>query len=200
MKKKSLLTALLLLLAVTCSLSCEDSATSEPGAASSSLEKIPLPDTGPANPYGVVEDKGIPITRDGDPKGIKLYADVYRPDSDERFPSLLMASAYRRETIRMMPPRPEWLASQGYVTILVDVLGTGSSEGGWESLSLNEIEYLTWINDDWIPEQGWSNGKVGMYGGSYMAILAYLAAGQSPKHLKAIFPCAQGGDGFYHTI
>ncbi len=72
--------------------------------------------------------------------------------------------------------------------VILDVMGSGSSEGGWETLSAREIDDVAWIIDNWIPAQPWSNGKVGMYGPSYMGITSYLAAGRKPRHLKAIFP------------
>ena len=99
---------------------------------------------------------------------------------------MLIATAYRREFIRILAP--DSLVSSGYAVVMLDVMGSGSSEGGWETLSAREIDDVAWIIDHWIPEQPWSNGKVGMYGPSYMGITSYLAAGRRPRHLKAIFP------------
>jgi putative CocE/NonD family hydrolase len=191
-KQKALTLFFLLLGIMAIALSCGNSDKSEieslgPGT-SQTVRKIPLPDMGPETPYPVVKETGIPIVRPDDPERLKLYVDVYRPQSDEKFPALLIATAYRKELMQMLLPSPKWFASQGYVVVLLDVLGTGSSEGGWESLSQREIEPIAWIIDKWIPEQPWSNGKVGMYGPSYMGITTYLTAGQRPKHLKAIFP------------
>ena len=108
------------------------------------------------------------------------------PDGKERFPTLLVATAYRREFVRILAS--DSLVSSGYAVVILDVMGSGSSEGGWETLSAREIDDVAWIIDNWIPEQPWSNGKVGMYGPSYMGITSYLAAGRRPSHLKAIFP------------
>jgi putative CocE/NonD family hydrolase len=148
--------------------------------------KIPLPQFEPDEPYLVVEEKGLPIVRPDDPEQRKLYVNLVRPVSDERFPVLLIATAYRREFIRMLAP--DSLVSTGYAVVILDVMGSGSSEGGWETLSAREIDDVAWIIDNWIPAQPWSNGKVGMYGPSYMGITSYLAAGRRPRHLKAIFP------------
>ena len=49
--------------------------------------KIPLPQFEPDEPYGVIEEKGIPILRPGDPDQLKLYVNVVRPDGRERFPT-----------------------------------------------------------------------------------------------------------------
>ena len=160
-------------------------------------EKIPLPDLGPEKPYQAIYETGIPIVRDTDPEGVKLYANVYRPRAEGRFPALLEAIAYRREVIALGDaPDPKWLAKQGYVVVLLDVRGTGSSEGKWGSFSGDEIEDLSWIIDHWIPRQPWSNGKVGMIGPSYMGIVQYLAAARKPTHLKAIFPGVSMADAY----
>jgi len=148
--------------------------------------KIPLPQMGPASPYPVMEERGIPIVRPDDPEQLKLYVNVIRPTGKERFPTLLVATAYRREFVRILASNS--LVSSGYAVVMLDVMGSGSSEGGWEALSAREIDDVAWIIDNWIPEQPWSNGKVGMYGPSYMGITSFLAAGRRPEHLKAIFP------------
>jgi len=112
---------------------------------------------------------------------------VYRPDSAGRFPALLVATAYRREILQFIAPTPRWLASQGYAVVVLDVMGTGSSEGGWECFSDREVEGVVWVIDHWIPARPWSDGKVGMVGSSYMALAGYLAAGRRPEHLKAVY-------------
>ncbi|HVS01002.1 MAG TPA: CocE/NonD family hydrolase, partial [Thermoanaerobaculia bacterium] len=47
---------------------------------------------------------------------------------------------------------------------------------------------------EWLGTQPWSNGKVGMYGASYLAFTQYMAAGQVPPHLAAIVPEKGGAD------
>ena len=161
----------------------------------SEADKIPLPDLGPEEPYPVEYEIGVPIIRETDPKKTRLYANIYRPTVEGKFPALLEAIAYRREIIAMGDaPDPKWLAERGYVVILLDVRGTGSSEGGWGSFSEDEIQDIVWIIDHWIPQQPWSNGKVGMMGPSYMGIIQYLAAARQPTHLKAIFPGVSAAD------
>ncbi|MFC1890270.1 CocE/NonD family hydrolase [Thermodesulfobacteriota bacterium] len=167
-----------------------------------STEKIPLPDMGPETPYEVIAERGLAIDT-GDAQDTTLYANVFRPDAAGRFPALVYATAYRRELVHIVvPPNPRWLASQGYAVVLVDIRGTGSSEGRWGAFSEDEVDDMVHLIDNWIPGKDWSNGKVGMYGSSYMGIIQYLAAGRRPEHLKAIFPCASMADAyrdiFYH--
>ena len=47
---------------------------------------------------------------------------------------------------------------------------------------------------NWIARQPWSNGKVGMIGGSYLGIAQWKAALLNNPHLKAIFPVVSGDD------
>jgi hypothetical protein len=151
--------------------------------------KIPLPDLSPAEPYEVMYEAGIPIVRETDPEGARLYVNIYRPAAEGPFPVLLQAIAYRREIIALgKVPDSVKLAEAGYVVILMDIRGTGSSEGTWGCFSDDEVEDVAWIIDHWIPAQPWSNGKVGLFGPSYMGIIQMLTAARKPAHLKAIFP------------
>ena len=49
---------------------------------------------------------------------------------------------------------------------------------------------------NWIARQPWSNGKIGMIGGSYRGIVQWKAALRGNPHLKAIFPVVSGDDDY----
>jgi putative CocE/NonD family hydrolase len=49
---------------------------------------------------------------------------------------------------------------------------------------------------NWIARQPWSNGKIGMMGGSYVGIVQWKAALANNPHLKAIFPVVSGYDDY----
>lgn len=78
------------------------------------------------------------------------------------------------------------LVRSGYVQLIVDARGTGSSTGVWDILhereQLDSIEII-----DWVRTQAWCNGRIGMAGISYSAINALQAAGHRPEGLDAIF-------------
>ncbi|WP_422560501.1 CocE/NonD family hydrolase, partial [Gordonia sp. (in: high G+C Gram-positive bacteria)] len=78
------------------------------------------------------------------------------------------------------------LVQSGYVQVLVDVRGTGASQGKWQILGEREqhdsVEVI-----DWMAQQPWCDGNVGMAGWSYSAINALQAAALRPKALKAVF-------------
>ncbi|MED5801072.1 CocE/NonD family hydrolase [Gordonia sp. Z-3] len=87
----------------------------------------------------------------------------------------------------------EDLVRSGYTQVVVDVRGTGFSQGRWDVFQSREqadtVEVI-----DWAAKQRFSNGKVGMSGVSYSAINQIQAANKNPAALKAIFPVEPGGD------
>ncbi len=63
----------------------------------------------------------------------------------------------------------------GYAVMVLDDRGTGASGGQWDSWGARtQQDYQEVL--DWIQRQPWSNGSVGDYGGSYMAITSLLVA------------------------
>ena len=72
--------------------------------------------------------------------------------------------------------------SRGYVHVIGSPRGVGKSEGGgsrqWDSYDLIE----------WIAQQPWCDGQVGMVGISGFGAEQFHVAKQQPPHLKAIFP------------
>ncbi len=79
------------------------------------------------------------------------------------------------------------LIARGFTQMVVDVRGTGESNGVWEFLGPREqqdtLDVLAWIR-----QQPWSNGKMGMAGSSYLGINSVQAAAKNPHGLDAIFP------------
>jgi putative CocE/NonD family hydrolase len=49
---------------------------------------------------------------------------------------------------------------------------------------------------EWVAGQSWSDGNVGMQGGSYDAITQLLGAAKQPPHLKAIVPTEAFADAY----
>jgi len=160
----------------------------------------------------------IPMTKNENPVGYDcdLWATtiyhsepVLGTDSAKR-PTILLCTAYRREIMGMMRLLP--FLWNDYNIVMVDMRGTGSGEGVWDPLGPIEAYDVAYIVDQWIPSQPWSDGRVGMVGGSYEGILQYLAAGlieqeycpekgeMVPKHLKAISPLSAYNDVFKDIV
>ena len=85
------------------------------------------------------------------------------------------------------------LVQAGYSFVVVDVRGTGFSQGKWDVFQRREQQDTIEVID-WASKQRFSNGKVGMTGMSYSAINQIYAANKNPAPLKAIFPLVPGGD------
>ncbi|QIS06468.1 CocE/NonD family hydrolase [Nocardia brasiliensis] len=85
------------------------------------------------------------------------------------------------------------LIRSGYSQVVVDVRGTGFSQGTWDMLRQREQQDTVEVID-WAASQPWSNGRIGMNGISYSGINQVQAAEKHPAALKAIFPVVPGSD------
>src|SRR5437870_13091936 len=115
--------------------------------------------------------------------GVTLRADIYRPKAEGKFPVLLVRTPYDKTGSMGFGLRA---AARGYAVIAQDVRGRFESEGGWYPFK-NELQdgYDT---VEWAAALPYSNGKVGMFGGSYVGATQYLAAIAHPPHLAGICP------------
>jgi predicted acyl esterase len=127
--------------------------------------------------------------------GTKLLLDVYRPyQPGQTFPALCSFSPYTRQLQRDSPPIgqneagiSEFWVPRGYAHVIVDIRGANGSEGSWDQFGpLEQRDMFDII--EWVAEQPWCDGNVGMMGCSYFAMTQNLAAEQQPPSLKAIFP------------
>ena len=133
-----------------------------------------------ANPYPVKYESSVPVAmRDG----VTLRADIFRPDAEGKFPVLLERTPYdKRNTVEFGLKA----AAQGYVVIVQDVRGRYSSDGEWYTFKNEPNDGYDTI--EWAAGLPYSNGKVGMFGGSYVGATQMLAAITHPPHLAGICP------------
>ncbi|MFL5781321.1 MAG: CocE/NonD family hydrolase [Thermoleophilaceae bacterium] len=169
-------------------------AVAVPAAASPNLQPRGLRPA-PAKYAGVATTKDVPIVmRDG----TKLFADVHRPARADgspepgRFPVILTQDPYAKNESTVIGADPLFIR-RGYVQVIVDVRGTGSSEGNWDSFGAAEQRDSLEIAR-WTTRQRWSSGDLVLYGPSYMAINQIFTAAQHPKGLRAIFPIVPAED------
>ncbi|MEO1005440.1 MAG: CocE/NonD family hydrolase [Cyanobacteria bacterium J06638_38] len=119
--------------------------------------------------------------------GVRLDADIYRPDTDDKLPILLMRQPYGREIAStVVYAHPRWYAAQGYIVVIQDVRGRGTSEGEFDLFTHEMADGLDTIN--WVSQLPNSTGKVGMYGFSYQGMTQLYTAMHQPECLKAIAP------------
>ena len=81
---------------------------------------------------------------------------------------------------------PYFYARRGYAHVLVNVRGTGKSEGSYGYLSPREQQDGHDVIE-WIAAQPWCDGNVGMFGVSYFAQVQQFIAALRPPHLKCLF-------------
>ncbi|MBU2643577.1 CocE/NonD family hydrolase [bacterium] len=92
-----------------------------------------------------------------------------------------------------MNPWLKRMLKHGYGVVIVEQRGTGASEGSMIPIFRYQAEDANEILD-WIAAQPWSNGKIGMFGKSSLAMAQYAAASTGNPHLKAIFPVSSSLD------
>jgi putative CocE/NonD family hydrolase len=131
-------------------------------------------------PYRVKFESGVKAKmRDG----VTLVADVHRPAAEGRFPTLLQRTPYDR---REEKTDAHDLAEAGYVVIVQDVRGRYGSEGEFEPFRHEAMDGYDSV--EWAAALPYSDGRVGMMGGSYVGATQMLAAMAKPPHLVAIAP------------
>jgi uncharacterized protein len=124
--------------------------------------------------------------------GVRLSANVFLPAVEGRVPAILIRTPYGKGDIL----NGNWQAfvDHGYAVVVEDVRGRYESEGIFDSLHQEPADGDDTLN--WIAAQSWSNGKVGMTGGSYLGIAQWKVALLNNPHLKAIFPVVSGYDDY----
>ena len=130
--------------------------------------------------YRVAIQQGVTVKmRDG----ISLVADIYRPVTDEKFPVLLQRTPYNRAGEAQTAND---LASHGYIVVVQDTRGRYGSGGEFYPFRNESADGYDTV--EWAAKLDQSNGKVGMFGGSYVGATQMLAAMAVPPHLVSIFP------------
>ncbi|MFI6999304.1 CocE/NonD family hydrolase [Nocardia sp. NPDC050175] len=138
--------------------------------------------------------------------GTILYVDILRPETEARVPVLLAYTPYgKHNTIDFQPnlaegadidpplpagtvfeaPAAAYWVAHGYAVVYADTRGSWGCEGNATYFSLQEaLDGYDLV--EWAGTQAWSNGKVGMSGVSYLALVQYGVAATRPPHLAAI--------------
>src|SRR4051794_31169001 len=128
-----------------------------------------------AQHYDVTVERGAKATmRDG----VVLQADIYRPAQEGRFPVLLVRTPYNKSGETDFCYKA---AARGYVVIAQDVRGRYTSEGEWYPFKYETQDGYDTV--EWAASLPSSNGKVGMFGGSYVGATQMLTAIAHPPHL-----------------
>jgi uncharacterized protein len=126
-------------------------------------------------------DTAVPM-RDG----TVLRADVWLPKAEGRFPTLVYRTPYGKQFAAKEWTTFDKAVAHGYAIVIQDVRGRYASDG----------EFVPYQNEgkdgydtiEWAGKQPWSDGNVGTFGLSYPGAVQWLAAVETPPHLKAMVP------------
>jgi uncharacterized protein len=145
-------------------------------------QEVRFPEEVPARNDILLENR-VPIPmRDG----VVLYADVYRPEGDGQYPVIVSRTPYSTERFPDAYGTAVYFARRGYVYVFQDTRGRHESEGIWEPFRNGERDGYDTI--EWAARQPWSNGRVGMEGGSYLGQNQWRAAQANPPGLVTLVP------------
>ncbi len=127
--------------------------------------------------------------------GVSLSLDIRFPDKGGPFPAVLVRNPYNNNMF--VTPENERLLKlyldAGYAYVTQDVRGKYDSEGEFSPYDEAEDGYDT---IEWLADQSWCNGRIGMSGASYCGLTQLAAAKLGPGALAAITPSVMGGNIF----
>ncbi len=136
--------------------------------------------------------------------GVHLATDIYRPAENgvpvpDPIPTILSRTPYDKNSRRYVEVA-DYFVPRGYAVALQDLRGRGDSEGMGQYFHVcNEPEGRDGFDTiEWIGTQTWSNGKVGMVGSSFAALVQTRAAFEHPPHLTAIWPDVTPTNSYHH--
>lgn len=130
--------------------------------------------------FEVVTERDVPAPmRDG----VVLHADIYRPKAEGKFPVLLIRTPYNKAFRSALGFKG---AARGYVVIIQDCRGRFASGGEWYPFRYEAHDGFDTV--EWAAALIYSNGKVGLWLGSYCGAVQLLTAIAQPPHLAGLLP------------
>ncbi len=146
-----------------------------------------------------IENIWIPM-----PDGVQLAARIWLPEDAvaDPVPAILEYLPYRKRdgTVARDHLTHPYFAGFGYAGVRVDMRGTGDSEGVCKG------EYLLQEQDDclavmeWLSNQPWCSGKVGMIGISWGGFNGLQVAARRPPQLGAVISLCSTDDRYADDI
>lgn len=125
--------------------------------------------------------------------GVTLRANVYRPQGDGPWPTLLARTPYGKDDMEAISwIDPVRASRRGFIVVVQDTRGRFSSEGDWVPFRHERQDGYDSV--EWAARLPGSNGRVGMYGESYLGGTQWMAAIEQPPSLAAIAPSLTWSD------
>jgi len=139
---------------------------------------------------GAQETQMLPM-RDG----AALATDVYLPEGDGPWPTILSRTPYNKRGVQSTAKR---FVKAGFAVVAQDCRGRFKSAGDYSPFQTDHHDGYDTV--EWIAVQDWSDGKVGMSGGSALGITTNLAATQTPPHLVCGYVVVAPASARQHTV
>jgi putative CocE/NonD family hydrolase len=135
-------------------------------------------------------------------EGVELATDVCLPPGDEPRPALLQRTPYGKNVplIVSLTFEPADAVARGYAVVVQDCRGCGGSDGEFHAFVDERADGHDTI--EWVSAQPWCDGRVGVYGSSYMGATAFQAAIDAPAALRVAMAYLTGPnyhDGWVYT-
>lgn len=149
--------------------------------------------------------------------GTRLATDLFRPLLSfvgVDYPAIVIRTPYAKDDLSELGYA---ISALGYVAVIQDVRGTFDSEGemrsfyddGW-GLDPTGTHWDGYDTVEWVADQSWCDGAVGMFGISALGISASFAAGANPPSLECevlfvsasdlYFDAAHQGGGYRQSL
>ena len=118
--------------------------------------------------------------------GVKLSADLYRPDASGKFPVILTRSPYMtmEGSQKRRAEEARFFAANGYVYAVQDCRGKNDSEGIFRPFFDDHTDGFDTLS--WLANQEWCNGEIGTIGASYQAWNQWATATLNHPNLKTM--------------
>jgi putative CocE/NonD family hydrolase len=158
---------------------------------------LSVPGPSQPNPASTSLSSSLPVTQRFNLRtpmrdGVELSADAWMPMQEGLYPAILVRTCYgKKDWNTKYPEVAPFFASRGYVFLVQEVRGTGDSDGFFDFLFQEGRDGYDTV--EWVAQQDWCNGRVGMMGVSYSGAVQWLAARERPPHLTCIAPTAACG-------
>jgi uncharacterized protein len=152
-------------------------------------------------PHKILELENIFIPL---PNGIRLTARIWLPEDAEQnpVPAVLEYLPYRKNDDMAVRDslNHRYIAGHGYAAVRVDMRGSGDSDGILQD-EYTEEEITDGLGLlEWLEQQPWCTGKVGMMGISWGGFNSLQIAARRPKQLKAIMPIGFADDRYANDV
>ncbi len=133
--------------------------------------------------------------------GVRLSARLWLPEIVPA-PAIVEYIPYRkRDMVRARDERNHpWFAARGYACVRVDMRGSGDSEGVMEDMySSAELDDGLAVLE-WVAQQDWCDGAIGMMGTSWGGTSALQAAAAGSGLLRAVIAVCATNDRYSDDI